>query len=259
MVNASTVASVTGITLLTGFLGYAVYFDYKRRNDPTFRSRLRKDAKRTRLETKKALQRREKEEEAFLQNIVRETSSAGAPDEQTFSQNVQIGELLAAQGPEHHLQAAAAFFKALKAYPSPMELLMIYQQAVPAEVMAYIRKMIALDPGLSAASKGSARAADLANQASANIEEIDDEGPKAPSTASATISHQDDPAPSVSSQEWEKVNPAEAAEQRAQQTNETSTGPTTGSATQAAPQSTTSATPSTEQVVSETQSAAPPS
>ncbi|MCO5566173.1 hypothetical protein L7F22_019849 [Adiantum nelumboides] len=253
MVNASTVASVTGITLLTGFLGYAVYFDYKRRNDPTFRSRLRKDAKRTKKETKKALQRREKETEEFLQNIVNESSRAGpAPDEQTFSQNVQIGEMLAAQGPEHHLQAAAAFFKALKAYPSPMELLMIYQQAVPPEVMAYIRKMVSLDQSLNTASKGSERVANLATQASANIEEIDDEGPKGSSP-------EEDAAPSVSSQEWEKVKPVEATEQKAQQATEASATPAAETAAQAVPEPATDATISAEEVISEKSSAAPPS
>lgn len=258
MVNASTVASVTGITLLTGFLGYAVYFDYKRRNDPTFRSRLRKDAKRTKKETKKALQRREKEEEQFLQSIVNEASRSGpAPDEQTFSQNVQIGEMLAAQGPEHHLQAAAAFFKALKAYPSPMELLMIYQQAVPPEVLAYIRKMISLDQSLSSASQGSARAADLASQASANIEEIDDEGPKG--SLPGVASTQEDAAPSVSSQEWEKVNPAEDAEQKAQQATEASATPAPEAAAQSVSETATNGSTAPSEVISEQSSQAPSS
>ncbi|PWN33034.1 uncharacterized protein FA14DRAFT_162193 [Meira miltonrushii] len=208
-------------------------------------------------ETKKALQRREKEEEQFLQNIVNETSRATAPDEQTFSQNVQIGELLAAQGPEQHLQAAAAFFKALKAYPSPMELLMIYQQAVPQEVMAYIRKMVSLDQGLSAASQGSTRAADLASQASANIEEIDDEGPKG-STAGVAIA-QEDPAPSVSSQEWEKVSPAEDAEQKAQQATEASAVPASEAAAKSVSETATAGSTTPEDVISEQSSQAPPS
>lgn len=257
MVNASTVASVTGITLLTGFLGYAVYFDYKRRNDPTFRSRLRKDAKRTKKETKKALQRREKEEEQFLENIVKESSRSGpAPDEQTFSQNVQFGEMLAAQGPDHYLQAAAAFYKALKAYPSPMELLMIYQQAVPPEVLAYIRKMVSLDQSLSAASTGSARAANLATQATANIEEIDDEGPKASlaETDPSPPQSQEEVEPSVSSQEWEKVNPVENAEQKTEQATES-----VEEAAQSVSESAKDAVNSAEQAINEKVSEAPPS
>jgi import receptor subunit TOM20 len=40
MVNTSTVLTVTGITLATSFVGYAVYFDYQRRNNPAFRKKL---------------------------------------------------------------------------------------------------------------------------------------------------------------------------------------------------------------------------
>lgn len=36
-----TALTVAGITILTGLLAYAVYFDYKRRNDADFRKKLR--------------------------------------------------------------------------------------------------------------------------------------------------------------------------------------------------------------------------
>lgn len=39
--RASTVYTVAGITVLGGLVAYAVYFDYKRRNDVEFRKKLR--------------------------------------------------------------------------------------------------------------------------------------------------------------------------------------------------------------------------
>ena len=68
-----------------------------------------------------------------------------------FMQQVNMGETLCAQGilsprcdswilltscigPAFSLTAAMCFFRALRVYPSPVELLMIYQQTVPEPV-----------------------------------------------------------------------------------------------------------------------------
>lgn len=56
-------------------------------------------------------------------------------------QSVQEGELLAAQGQDFYLAAASAFYKALKVYPEPLQLLVIYQKAVPEAVFKYIYEM----------------------------------------------------------------------------------------------------------------------
>lgn len=39
-----------------------------------------------------------------------------------------------ALGPEFHLQAALCFYRALRVYPSPVELIVIYQKTVPEDV-----------------------------------------------------------------------------------------------------------------------------
>ena len=49
-------------------------------------------------------------------------------------ENVQIGETLVPLGPSQYLPAAIAFFKAIKVYPNPVELIMIYQKTVPEPV-----------------------------------------------------------------------------------------------------------------------------
>lgn len=63
-------------------------------------------------------------------------------------QSVQEGELLLTRGADFYLTAASAFFRALKVYPKPMELLQIYEKAVPPEALAYICEMVAKDVSL---------------------------------------------------------------------------------------------------------------
>lgn len=41
MNRSSTILTITGFTFLSGVVAYAVYFDYKRRNDAAFRKKLR--------------------------------------------------------------------------------------------------------------------------------------------------------------------------------------------------------------------------
>lgn len=40
--RTSTFLTIAGVTVLGGFLAYALYFDHKRRNDADFRKKLRK-------------------------------------------------------------------------------------------------------------------------------------------------------------------------------------------------------------------------
>ena len=43
-----------------------------------------------------------------------------------------------ALGPEYDLESAAHFFKALRAYPVPLELLMAYENTVPPRILKVI-------------------------------------------------------------------------------------------------------------------------
>lgn len=42
-------------------------------------------------------------------------------------------------GPELHLEAALCFYKGLQVYPSPMELIVIYQKTVPEPIFSTLR------------------------------------------------------------------------------------------------------------------------
>jgi len=47
------------------------------------------------------------------------------------------------------VEAALCFYKALKVYPQPRDLVQIYDKTVPAPVIAILAEMIALDPTMS--------------------------------------------------------------------------------------------------------------
>lgn len=51
-----------------------------------------------------------------------------------------------------NLEAALAFYKALKVYPQPKDLISIYDKTVPKEVLEVLAEMVALDSGLKLGS-----------------------------------------------------------------------------------------------------------
>ena len=84
------------------------------------------------------------------------------------------------------MHAAGAFFKALKVYPAPLELVMIYQKAVPKEVFDLIMKVVARDAAMNAAGNTSG---------SAELDGVDDEAPKKPTTGNAQPKEESKPEP----------------------------------------------------------------
>ncbi len=105
-------------------IGYAVYFDHRRRTDPAFRKSLRKESKKSSKADKKAAAKRAQQEDGFIQDLLEETRAPGTfpagveEREQYFLKYVSQGEQLFAMGADKYLEAAASFFKALKVYPS---------------------------------------------------------------------------------------------------------------------------------------------
>ena len=50
------------------------------------------------------------------------------------------------------VDAALAFYKALKVYPQPKDLISIYDKTVPKEVLEVLAEMVAMDPALKLGS-----------------------------------------------------------------------------------------------------------
>ncbi|CAI4216908.1 unnamed protein product [Parascedosporium putredinis] len=135
MVQTSTVVTASVATVITGALAYAAYFDYKRRAEPEFRRNLRRNerqrlAPRRRTRRQSQLQRQKTRE--AVANAIEEGFPATPP-----------------RGKSNTLfEAALAFYKALKVYPSPGDLIGIYDQTVSKQVLDILAELIAADPTL---------------------------------------------------------------------------------------------------------------
>ncbi|EST06195.1 Protein import receptor MAS20-related [Kalmanozyma brasiliensis GHG001] len=169
-------------------IGYAVYFDHRRRNDPAFRKKLAKQSKKSSKVDKKQAAKRAQQEDEFIAEVLAEARAPGAfpagveEREQYFLKYVSQGEQLVAMGNDKYLDAAASFFRAMKVYPQPVELIMIYQKAVPKEVFDTIMKIVSKD----IASGGGVEGGE--GMSAASLDEVDDDAP----TESAAAKEEDD-------------------------------------------------------------------
>ncbi|KAF8475759.1 mitochondrial import receptor subunit tom-20 [Kalaharituber pfeilii] len=142
----TTAATVVGIGCGT----YALYFDYKRRHDPEFRKALRRDKRRhARAQKQKEAAASAHQREIIakaLQQVQKEGFPADPEEKEVFfMQEVAEGEMLCQQGSDRALDAAIAFYRALKVYPQPGELISIYDKTVPKPVLDILAEMIAAD------------------------------------------------------------------------------------------------------------------
>lgn len=151
--STSTVVYATVGTVATGALAYAVYFDYKRRHDVEFRKSLKKEAKRQAKAAKVEQEQQGKRRRQEVRELVDESNEDGYPvgaedKEAYFMTQVSEGEQLVQDSTwtiscvrseyrlmcktaTKELEAALCFFKALKVYPQPKELMNIYDKTVP--------------------------------------------------------------------------------------------------------------------------------
>ncbi|KAH7916790.1 hypothetical protein BJ138DRAFT_1131771 [Hygrophoropsis aurantiaca] len=151
--NRSTTALTIASVAASGLIVYALYFDYKRRNDANFRKQLRKDKKRiakSQTPSESAPSTSGGVDPAELRTAlekVRKEDVPASPEdkEQYFMAQVGMGEQLCAQGPMFHLPAAMCFYRALRVYPSPVELIVIYEKTVPQPVFQLVIEMTNMD------------------------------------------------------------------------------------------------------------------
>ncbi|PPQ68307.1 hypothetical protein CVT25_001395 [Psilocybe cyanescens] len=147
--------TVAAVTIAAGLAAYAVYFDYRRRNDVEFRKKLKKEKKRV----EKAVAQNKQSElaessseinEQALHDVLKGIRSEAGPQtseekEGYFMSQINIGEQLSIQGPRMYLPAAAAFFRALRVYPSPVELIGIYEKTIIEPVFKLVMQLTQLD------------------------------------------------------------------------------------------------------------------
>jgi import receptor subunit TOM20 len=159
-------------------LAYAVWFDYKRQSDPEFRRALKRDNRRMARAVKEEVEAQGAMQREVIKKVVAQAKDEGFPTdleekEAYFMGQVAKGESLCAEGPlSHHLsimsviwnsdtyvtagsdniEAALAFYKALKVYPQPKDLISIYDKTVPKDVLEILAEMVAMDSGLKLGS-----------------------------------------------------------------------------------------------------------
>lgn len=157
----STIVSITVGTAVTGFLAYAVYFDYQRRNNPEFRKALKRESKRQARLAREENEAQGQRQKAEIKAAVQEAMDEGFPTdieekEAFFLQQISAGEQMANDGSDP-IAAALCFYKGLKVYPEPRSLIGIYDNTVPKNVLEILAQMVSHDKSLNVGSFGESR------------------------------------------------------------------------------------------------------
>ncbi|GMF77009.1 unnamed protein product [Aspergillus oryzae] len=148
--RTSTLVAASAGTVLTGLLAYAIYFDHKRQTDPEFRKSLKRNNRRLARAVKEEAEAQGAQERESIKKSVQQAQDEGFPTdleekEAYFMGQVARGESLCA---EDKVEAALCFYKALKVYPQPKDLISIYDKTVPKEVLEILAEMVAMDAAL---------------------------------------------------------------------------------------------------------------
>ncbi|AEO55102.1 hypothetical protein MYCTH_2298552 [Thermothelomyces thermophilus ATCC 42464] len=150
--RTAVVATATVAALATGLLAYAAYFDYRRRHSAEFRRQLRRSQRQQLRAEKSKAEADANAQKQAIRDAVDEAKEEGFPasaeeKEAYFLEQVQAGEMLAAN-PSKALESALAFYKALKVYPTPGDLINIYDKTVSKPILDILAEMIAYDGSL---------------------------------------------------------------------------------------------------------------
>ena len=102
-IRPSTIIAATVGTAAAAFVGYAIYFDHRRRTDPEFRKALKRDAKREARIAKSQQDGQAEEQRAQIKAMIQEAKEEGFPtipqeQEGYFMEHVAQGERLQSDG-----------------------------------------------------------------------------------------------------------------------------------------------------------------
>ncbi|KAF5013680.1 hypothetical protein FDECE_337 [Fusarium decemcellulare] len=173
MVQVSTVVTASVATAAVAVVGYAVYFDHQRRHQAEFRRNLRrnerKQARAEKEEAEASTQQQRKTIRSFVEAAQEEGFPSGVEEREAFfNEQVMAGEMLSQDrmscppidstassrlanllsAASKTLESALAFYKGLKVYPAPGDLIRIYDSTVPKPILDILAEMIAYDSTL---------------------------------------------------------------------------------------------------------------
>ncbi|KAI9717211.1 MAG: hypothetical protein M1828_007404 [Chrysothrix sp. TS-e1954] len=149
-------------TAISGMVAYAVYFDHKRRSDPDFRKALKRESRKQARAAKEEEEEEGKRRRAEIRELVDEANEEGYPKEAQdkeaqFMQTLTEGEQLCNDSSSQR-EAALCFFRAMKLYPAPQELMTLYDKTVPKHILDILAEMVAYDRRNEAKSSASSSA-----------------------------------------------------------------------------------------------------
>ncbi|KAL2024047.1 hypothetical protein VTK56DRAFT_282 [Thermocarpiscus australiensis] len=150
--RTTVIATATVATLAAGVLAYAAYFDYRRRHSAEFRRQLRRSERRQARAEKDQAEANAKAHRQAIKQAVDDAKAEGFPasteeKEAYFLEQIQAGEMMGAD-PSKAIDSALAFYKALKVYPTPGDLINIYDKTVSKPILDILAEMIAYDGSL---------------------------------------------------------------------------------------------------------------
>ncbi|KAJ2609189.1 mitochondrial import receptor subunit tom20 [Coemansia sp. RSA 1365] len=149
MVTGKQIAVTASVTALVAGISYAAYFDYNRRNNPQFRRKLRRDRKKAEKKAEKISKEPLSDDVSDLAlELLKTLGDEKLPESQSekekyFMKNLSKGEALCQASPDSYPAAACCFYQALRVYPNPVELVMIYQKSTPDMVFRLVMSMMA--------------------------------------------------------------------------------------------------------------------
>ncbi|KAI8970522.1 MAS20 protein import receptor-domain-containing protein [Pilobolus umbonatus] len=149
-VKLSTTALISTAVVAAFGIGYIVYFDYKRRNDPVFKKELKRERKRKAKQEKKTVEEQAHTVEELINSILETVDKEEFPispeeKEKYFIDHIGVGESLCAKGEPFYNESIIYFYKALKIYPAPLELVMIFQKTLPEKVFRIVVNIMAIE------------------------------------------------------------------------------------------------------------------
>ncbi|POR38801.1 Mitochondrial import receptor subunit tom20, partial [Tolypocladium paradoxum] len=172
MVQTSTVVTASVATVAAAVVGYAVFFDYRRRSQADFRRTLRRNERRQARAEKEEAEESTRRQRDAIKARVDEAKEEGFPAgveerEAYFNEQVMSGEMLSSDRTDwppfsqpqrcsdtdastatKSVESALAFYKGLKVYPAPGDLIKIYDSTVPKPILDILAEMIAYDSTL---------------------------------------------------------------------------------------------------------------
>ncbi|ODA76292.1 hypothetical protein RJ55_08137 [Drechmeria coniospora] len=152
MVQTSTVVTASVASAAAAIVAYAAFFDYRRRSQADFRRTLRRNERRQARTEKEVAEASTRAQRDAIKAKVNAAKEEGFPTgveerEAFFNEQVMTGEMLSSDSSKS-VESALAFYKGLKVYPAPGDLIKIYDSTVPKPILDILAEMIAYDSTL---------------------------------------------------------------------------------------------------------------